>query len=343
MKLTKKPGKKRIILMFMALFCVMALAGVSMGAYTRQASMRGVLRNRDADLVRFTSDYLQNCAMKDKDTDYTRKTISFSKETDSQKELTLKIHVYNYANGNETLVSQKDITYNMEISFEGQKGEKNAYKIKYGDQEIKPENGIYKINSQTLVGRTAKQHVYTVTFPAGDLDKLQIKAVATPTNPSVTNNQKLAAIIMPCTGSTTNDFSSSGEYTDKSSKTNPKQYDGFNYEVKISTGIATATLTWNPNYVEIDKYFLVNLGEEPEKINEILEDEILEDGTLKEKSITFIMNQADGTGDYLIPFYIKNKSKIPETWEKMEKQQIIQFKAIPQNRTTDSSETDKTE
>lgn len=341
MKLTKKPGKKRMILMFMALLCVIALAGVSMGAYTRQASMRGVLRNRDTDLVRFTSDYLQNCAMSEKS--YARQTISLSKETDPEKELTLRIYVYNYANGNETLVSEKDITYNMEISFSGGTGAETAYKVEFGGQNIKPENGSYKINDQTLVGRTAKQHVYTVKFPAGDLDKLQITAVATPTNPSVTNNQKLAAVIMPCTGSVTNDFSFSGKYTDKSDTTTPPQYGGFNYEVQISSGIAEATLTWKPEYVEIDKYFLVNIGKSPDEISQILQDENLEDGTLKEKSITFTMNQADGTGDYLIPFYIKNKDNIPDTWDKMEAQKIIQFKAELKKQTTNSDETEKTE
>lgn len=37
------------------------------------------------------------------------------------------------------------------------------------------------------------------------------------------------------------------------------------------------------------------------------------------------MDQSNGTGDFLISFYIKDKSKIPENWSDMEK--MIQFTA----------------
>ena len=48
--------------------------------------------------------------------------------------------------------------------------------------------------------------------------------------------------------------------------------------------------------------------------------EDLANGELK-----FTMDQSKGTGDFLISFYIKDKSQIPENWSDME--QMIQFTA----------------
>ena len=54
------------------------------------------------------------------------------------------IHVYNYANGNENLVSQKDITYTMTIRFEG--GTQEAITVTYGRGSVdddRPELNLY--------------------------------------------------------------------------------------------------------------------------------------------------------------------------------------------------------
>ena len=51
--------------------------------------------------------------------------------------------------------------------------------------------------------------------------------------------------------------------------------------MSISSGVADATLTWNTAIVEIDKFFLINLGKSDKEI-----ESILAAGTL-----TFTMNQ----------------------------------------------------
>ena len=89
--------------------------------------------------------------------------------------------------------------------------------------------------------------------------------------------------------------------------------------------MADATLTWNTAIVEIDKFFLINLGKSDSEITQILTD-----GTL-----TFTMNQTEGTGDYLIPFYIKDKTKIPDKWEDLG----IKFTATQQGQSTTTTDT----
>ena len=310
MKMTKKPGKNRIVIMVLAALCILALAGVSLGAYTRQASMRGVLRNRDNEAVRFSSNYLQSCAKTT--TTYTGKPVVFSADDKKKNTLSIDLYVYNYANGNSSLISQKDITYTMKINFSGGKGADSDYKVTYKENETDVEKtGLScTIPNQTLTGRAVNFYKYTITFPASDLDQVKITAVAEPTNMSLTNNQILAAILVPCTGTETQLFSAKGEFIDTA--VSPKNYDGFNYEISISSGKSNdATVSWDPDIVEIDKFFLVTLGKSNEDIQSILTTKDA-DGMCK---LIFSMDQSNGTGDYLIPFYIKDKNLVPDRWE----------------------------
>ena len=106
---TKKPKLKIILIVLLALAGLSAVVGGSFAAYTSQAYQRGVARNRDNETVRFTSNYLQACANTTDSKDYAGRTVLFSDSTSG--EISVDIFVYNYANGNENLVSQKDITY----------------------------------------------------------------------------------------------------------------------------------------------------------------------------------------------------------------------------------------
>lgn len=305
MKFTNRPKWKRIVLAVICMIGLLTIAGGSFAAYTSQDFQRGVARNRDNEAVRFTSNYLQSFAYSAEPDpkSYAGRTVLFS-DTEKDKNLSIDIWVYNYA-GSTTLVNQKDITYNMTISFG--EGNGTGYSVTTDTGKTVAQNGTtYTISGVTLPGITPTAHKYTVTFPGSDLDKLKITATAIPQNMSVTNNQMLAAVIAPCTGSSTQTFSFEGKFTDTSVA--PNLYDGFNYEVSISSGKANATLTWDPSAVEIDKFFLQNLEKSETDIAAIL----------KAGTLTFVMNQPEGTGDYLIPFYIKDRNKIPANWNDTE-------------------------
>lgn len=299
MKFTNRPKWKRIALAVICLIGLLVIAGGSFAAYTSQDFQRGVARNRDNEAVRFTSNYLQSFAYSANldAKSFAGRTVLFS-DTEKDKDLSIDIWVYNYA-GSTTLVNQKDITYNMTISFG--EGSGTGYKVTTDTGTVSQNGTTYTISEVTLPGITPTAHKYTVTFPGSDLDKLKITATAIPQNVSVTNNQMLAAVIAPCTGATTQTFSFDGKFTDTSAK--PADYRGFNYEISISSGQATATLKWDTAALEIDKFFLINLGKTKEEISEILTAGVL----------NLTMNQPEGTGDYLIPFYIKDISKIPDS------------------------------
>lgn len=305
MKHTNTPKWKTIILAFICIIALLTLAGGTYAAYTSQAFQRGVARNRDTETVRFTSNYMQSCASGTEQTSYQGRTVLFSADDKTNTSLTLDLYVYNYANGNAGLISQRDITYDLKISFSGSTG--SEYTVTPEGETTLSGKTSYTITNRTLRGRAANYHKYTITFPGSDLDKLKITAAATPQNVAATNNQILAAVISPCTGSTTQTFSAKGEFIDTTAL--PTEYKGFNYEISISSGKATGTLKWDTDTVEIDKFFLKNIGKSDAEIAQIL----------KGGSLTLEMDQSAGSGDYLIPFYIKDENKIPSNWDEMKK------------------------
>lgn len=199
----------------------------------------------------------------------------------------------------------------MRIEFKN--GADNRYKVKSDNTSITPVDNVCEIQ-KTLIGRTANENVFTVTFPGNEIDTLQITATAIPEKAALTNNQYLAATLVPCTTASKVTFRAEGIFLDKS-EGRPMQYDGFNYGISISSGAADAVLRWDPAVLEIDKFFVEKLEQK-----NLITSKDLAKGELK-----FTMDQSNGTGDFLISFYIKDKSKIPENWSDMEK--MIQFTA----------------
>ncbi len=198
---------------------------------------------------------------------------------------------------------QRDITYDLTISFSG--GGENGYSISTDAGTVSGSGTKFQVKDLTLTGRTARSHKFNIHFPGSDLDQVKITVTAVPRNLSVTNGQKLAAVISPCVGTATATFSSEGKFV-YDTNANPTDYDGFNYEISISSGEATAVLEWNPDVLEIDQFFLSTNNLTPSS-------GITHSGW---KQITMKMDQTKGEGDYLISFY-KNTSTIPATWGEM--------------------------
>lgn len=311
MNLSEKPNKKRTAVMGICLVGVLLLVIATYAAYTRQAYQRGTARNRDTEIVSFTSNYLQLYTKGTSGNAYVAKNIVYGTDEKKKKSVSFDIHIYNYANGNTSLVSQKDITYTMRIEFKNGAG--NGYKVESDTTSITPDNNVCEIK-KTLIGRTANENVFTVTFPGNEIDTLQITATAIPDKVALTNNQFLAATLVPCTTASKVTFRAEGIFLDKA-EGKPEQYDGFNYGISISSGAADAVLTWNPDVVEIDKFFVEKLDTQ----------QLITKNDLANGKLEFKMDQSNGTGDFLISFYIKDKSQIPENWSDMEK--MIQFTA----------------
>lgn len=311
MNLSEKPNKKRTAVVGISLVGVLLLVIATYAAYTRQAYQRGTARNRDTEIVSFTSNYLQLYTKGSLGNAYVAKNIVYGTDEKKKESVSFDIHVYNYANGNTSLVSQKDITYTMRIEFKN--GADNRYKVKSDNTSITPVDNVCEIQ-KTLIGRTANENVFTVTFPGNEIDTLQITATAIPEKAALTNNQYLAATLVPCTTASKVTFRAEGIFLDKS-EGRPMQYMAFNYGISISSGAADAVLRWDPAVLEIDKFFVEKLEQK-----NLITSKDLAKGELK-----FTMDQSNGNGDFLISFYIKDKSKIPENWSDMEK--MIQFTA----------------
>ena len=311
MNLSEKPNKKRTVVMGICLVGVLLLVIATYAAYTRQAYQRGTARNRDTEIVSFTSNYLQLYTTGTLGNAYVAKNIVYGTDEKEKGSVSFDIHVYNYANGNTSLVSQKDITYTMRIEFKNGAG--NGYKVESDTTSITLDSNVCEIK-KTLIGRTANEDVFTVTFPGNEIDTLQITATAIPEKAALTNNQFLAATLVPCTTASKVTFRAEGIFLDKA-EGEPKQYDGFNYGISISSGAADAVLTWNPAVLEIDKFFVEKLDTQ----------QLITKNDLANGKLEFKMDQSNGTGDFLISFYIKDKSQIPENWSDMEK--MIQFTA----------------
>ena len=303
MNLSEKPNKKRTVVMGICLVGVLLLVIATYAAYTRQAYQRGTARNRDTEIVSFTSNYLQLYTTGTLGNAYVAKNIVYGTDEKEKGSVSFDIHVYNYANGN--------TTYTMRIEFKNGAG--NGYKVESDTTSITLDSNVCEIK-KTLIGRTANEDVFTVTFPGNEIDTLQITATAIPDKVALTNNQFLAATLVPCTTASKVTFRAEGIFLDKA-EGEPKQYDGFNYGISISSGAADAVLTWNPDVVEIDKFFVEKLEQK----------NLITSKDLTKGELIFTMDQSNGTGDFLISFYIKDKSKIPENWSDMEK--MIQFTA----------------
>ena len=162
MNLSEKPNKKRTAVMGICLVGVLLLVIATYAAYTRQAYQRGTARNRDTEIVSFTSNYLELYTTGTLGNAYVAKNIVYGTDEKEKGSVSFDIHVYNYANGNTSLVSQKDITYTMRIEFKNGAG--NGYKVESDTTPIIPDKNVCEIK-KTLIGRTANEDVFTVTFP----------------------------------------------------------------------------------------------------------------------------------------------------------------------------------
>lgn len=286
------------------------LVGGAYAAYNSLAFQRGVVRNRDSEEIRFTSNLLKTYLPTENATTTNYETVlyPFSEHTGDNEELTIQLKIANYLLTNEDMISEKDIVFDLIITLSNQQ-EDGVYTLN-GNAIT---NGSVTVPGVTLKGRKSNSVQYTIGFKGIDLNKLTITVEAKPTNASSASlgRRILAANICPCTNSQVNPLSCTGTLLQNGGK--PGDYYGYSYEVSISSGKACVTMYWNPTYFKLDPYFLEKLEARPED----------EDGSLKVNGadyeyddaagkITFIMDQTQAEDDYVITFYpiVEKKSEL---------------------------------
>ena len=336
MKITDRPKQKTVLMVAAAVVCLALAIGGSFAAYMSQSYQKGVVSNRDKDTIRFTSNYLQLASSDASEADYADKVIKYDKDKVGSDKISIDIYIYNYVFGNTSLINENDIVYDMSIKFVNG-GEGSIYtacrKTDAGDVSLeKTENGQYTTGDAgvRLVGRKPQADHYVVEIPGADLDKVKIIAVAKPRNTAYTGNQKLAVVISPGVESVMEEFSCKGTFLDMDSNLDANTYDAFNYEVTISSGKGKVTLTWDAGRLEIDKFFIDKIAARDDSYNLPSGEKYVYD---KENgSLTFVMNQAEGAGDYVIPFYRKSdKTTLPTGWTAMKEYIKVKGEEITDN------------
>ena len=305
-----KRSKYHIVLALLLVLVGLGLCLVegSYAAYNNQGFRRGVVRNRDSEEIRFTSNILKPyVSTPEGQKNYETVLYPFAEDTEENEILTIPLTIANYLMDNDNLVSESDITFDLTIQLKD-KQSGSIYKL---DNEVITDSITKTV---TLTGRKKNQVDYKIGFTGKDLDKLTIVIEARSEN---FGGKILAAYICPCTNSQVNPFSYSGSFLNKNVG-KPIDYYGYSYEVSISSGRAKVTLSWDPKSVKLDPFFLEKLKSRQDlKI----------DGTnayIYDKDvgyIQFLMDQTLGEDDYVVLFYPIQKMSNVTTWEDME--QII--------------------
>lgn len=321
--LKKDIGLARLL---MLLGLVVCLVVGTYAAYNNQVFQRGVVRNRDSEEIRFTSNLLKPYALSGENDEKKYETVLYPFSEDTKEEDTLKIplKIANYLLGNDNLISEKDITFDLYIQL---KDLSEGSKYTINNEVISGDS--FEIAGLTLKGRKPNQVDYIIGITGKDLNRLTIVIEAKPRD---MGRRILAAYICPCTNSQVNPFSYSGTFLDSKSDNLPDAYYGYNYEVSISSGRAKVTLSWDPIYVKLDPYFLKKLESRQDLNVEETKAYLYNES---QGSIQFLMDQTLGEDDYVILFYpLQEKKgeliqKIGNTWDGMK--QMVSVKAAEVN------------
>lgn len=271
------------------LFCGAILVAISgtLAIYTSQVFQRSVVRNRDNEIIRFSSDKLY-CVTAG--TEAQRYYYPMGKD-----QRTMTFQVCNYDQAKNTLFNDKTIEY--EIKFQVDNGTAGfSYEVSNENMTQSVTTGNFVSFTDYLQGKRRSANSYSFTFSEEDYNNLQIIVTVTPTDLTTTQNRILNGILIPVEYATTQGITVKSEYTD-STRGTPDQFDAYNLLVSVSGGEGNVLITWNHEMLDIDPFFASGKS-------------IVKNGD--ESTVTVQMNSEDETGAYLISFYNHNITK--PTW-----------------------------
>lgn len=275
--------KKTVFTILMIVMAVVVLLGGSYAIYTSQVFQRAVVRNRNADVIRFSSDKLYRVA-----TSTPLQTYYYPM---SKGQTTMSFTICNFDQNKNTLICEKDINYIIEFSIPD--GNQFSYSVTDGSgQTYNSVNGEIVLNDGKLTGGIRSTKSYTIDFSGTSYENAKISVVAKPitTDMPLTKNTCLQATLVPVEYATVQGITLKSEFTDSTRPdSTPVQFDAYNYSVSISGGEKYVVIEWDPNMLDIDPFFSAK-------------------GTVTDldngyKALTIHMNSDDSTGNYLIQFY----------------------------------------
>lgn len=244
-------SKARFILSIcLAVGAVVLAVGGALAIYTSQVYQRAVVRNRENDVIRFSSDKLYRTAAGPAQTYY----YPMSKD-----QTTMTFSVCNYDQAKNTLFNEKKIDYR--ITFTVRNGTSDfEYIVSPGNQEkasVKNGNSV-TIENNSLPGGRRSTDSYSVSFHENDYGKVEIEVTVTPTDPTATQNRILSAVLIPIEYATTQGVRVHYEYPDskRSGMVTPDQFDAYNLLVSVSGGEGDVVIAWDASRLDIDPFFV---------------------------------------------------------------------------------------
>lgn len=285
------PHQKRLGLSLILLLAALAAAvGVTYAIYTSQVYQRAVVRNRDTEAIRFSSDKLYRVVSDDA----TAKKYYCPM---SQGQKTMSFTVCNYDQGKKTVVNQHRLEYDIKIQVNNGT-EDSEYTI--NDSTVY--NGQTWTQSGALAGGRRSMDTYTIKFSGNDYNRVEVTVTVTPKDPSLTKNTKLYGTLIPIEYATTQGVQLSSEFSD-SANAEITDVDAYNYSVSISGGEDDVVIAWDHSQLDIDPFFLAKMQE--------LGGTYKKDD--KESTLTIHMNSEDETASYHFQFYNHGTQK-PNLW-----------------------------
>lgn len=285
--------KKRTKLLAVYLFIVAAVAVIaySMAAYTSLSSAKRVVTVRGSEQY-FTSDIL---VQYEEGSSLQSRVKSFGK---NDKTRTFSVTVSNHLQNDVTKYDSKSINYIFTAELIDANGKavtdsglESKLNISYGSKESATwTNGKCEIRNQSFFGGTAQDTTYKFTLTGDEILQYRIRITAVPINRS--EYKPLGRLIVLAVDSTVSNWTGSFLTTEKSAVTANKTLGLLNY--RISGHLEEdCVLSWDSSRVEIDKWFLDQMGISTKQITQ----------TGNVKSVKLHLGAAGTPQQYTIQFY----------------------------------------
>ena len=287
MKKDLSSKRKLALSLCLGLAALVIAVGGTLAIYTGQAFQRSVVRNRDNEAVRFSSDKLYRVASGSPAQKY------YCPMGQHQTAVTFRVCNYDQAKSN--LFNEKDIEYN--ITFAISNGTDGfTYTISDGTTTQTVKNGgSCTFSGVCLNGSQRSVKSYTVPFAETDYNKIEVTVTVTPTDPTLTKGMVLNGILVPIEYAATQGITVNYYFTDSMRDgLGLSDFAAYNLSVSVSGGKTNVVITWDHTRLDIDPFFKKGRT-------------VTTEGDFS--SITVSMDAANETGAYLIPFYNHNSQK----------------------------------
>lgn len=307
MKKAPTPRRKLAVSIVLLLLAAAVAVGGTVAIYTSQVFQRSVVRNRDTEAIRFSSDKLYRV----ESTQNPEKKYYYCPMTPGQQKMSFT--VCNYDQSKNTVVNQQELEYN--ITFHVANGTDDYEYAIYGpkiDGSKIIKDGDYFETSGSLTGGRGSMVTYSITFAENDYNKVEVTVTVEPKDPTLSKNTKLYATLIPIEYATTQGVSLDWTWNGD---------DAYNVFVSISGGEDDVVIQWDNEKLDIDPFFL-------KKMKELEGTTFTQDGT--QSTLTIHMNSEDDTAAYQFQFY----NHKPRTWTDFP----VSIKLKSSNTATDVSE-----